>query len=127
MILPFTKVTFQNHDTQTKSHCYCQRQPSITMPLPQDDTLPQGTTAGSSSTNAPPSEMSTGEVLEKFKQLGDEAAAEDEEDDDDAEGDAGDAAEGEGATEGAGGEGGKKKKKKKKSKSKASKAVAKLK
>lgn len=97
------------------------------MPLPQDDILPQGNAASSSNTNAPPSEMSTGEVLQKFKQLGDEAAAEEDEDEDDAEGDAGEAAEGGGGAEGAGGEGGKKKKKKKKSKSKASKAVAKLK
>lgn len=100
------------------------------MPLPQDDTLPEDNTASTSHTQAPPSELSAGEVLEKFKQLGVDAQAEDNEDDDEEDGDEEEGVagpSGTGATEGAGGEGGKKKKKKKKAKGKASKAVAKLK
>jgi hypothetical protein len=100
---------------------------TTTMPLPQDDTLPQGAEASSSHTNAPPSQLSTEEVIQKFQNLGEEAAAEEDEEDDEVEGEAGEGVDGEGAAEGAGGEGGKKKKKKKKNKSKASKAVAKLK
>ena len=98
------------------------------MPLPQDDTLPQGERVGeSSSTTVDGADTET--IIEKFQQLGEDAAVEEDEDDDedgdDAGGDGGAGVTGEGGAEGAGGEG--KKKKKKKKKGKASKAVDKLK
>lgn len=98
------------------------------MPLPQDDTLPVENVASSSRSTNTNLEPSAGEVLDKFKQLGDEAAEEEDEEDDDDEPEniAGPSSAGAGGEEGAGGEGGKKKKKKKKGKGKASKAVAKL-
>ena len=105
----------------------------FTMPLPQDDTLPIGSSA-SNSASAIPSEPTTEEILHKFKQLGAQAAAEEGDEDEDEADDGededaagGDDAVADGSNSGAGGEGAKKKKKKKKSKSKASKAVAKLK
>ena len=105
------------------------------MPLPQDDTLPTGNVAGASSaTSAPPEPGSMAEITQMFKQLGEDAAAEEEgeddgeEEDDDADGEVngqvGGVAGGEVGENGLT-EGGKKKKKKKKGK--ASKAVAKLK
>ncbi|KAK1925924.1 Glycylpeptide N-tetradecanoyltransferase [Papiliotrema laurentii] len=99
------------------------------MPLPQDDTLPANSQVFTSHTEAPVTELSTSEVLQKFKQLGVDAAAEEEDDDEDDEEHepAAAGAAGPGGEAGAGGEGGKKKKKKKKGKSKASKAVDKLK
>jgi hypothetical protein len=99
------------------------------MPLPQDDTLPANSQVSTSHTEAPVTELSTSEVLQKFKQLGVDAAAEEEDDDEDDEEHepAAAGAAGPGGEAGAGGEGGKKKKKKKKGKSKASKAVDKLK
>lgn len=98
------------------------------MPLPQDDTLPQGERAGgSSSTTVDGADTET--IIEKFQQLGEDAAAEEDEEDDGDEDDAAEAGPagvaGDGSTEGAGGEG--KKKKKKKKKGKATKAVDKLK
>lgn len=98
------------------------------MPLPQDDTLPQGERAGaSSSTTVDGADTET--IIEKFQQLGEDAAVEEDEDDDedgdDVGADGGAPVTGEGSAEGAGGEG--KKKKKKKKKGKASKAVDKLK
>lgn len=100
------------------------------MPLPQDDTLPQGERAGAS-TSTTVDGADTETIIEKFQQLGQDAAVEEDEDDDEegdgdeAGGQGGAGVTGEGSTEGAGGEG--KKKKKKKKKGKASKAVDKLK
>lgn len=92
------------------------------MPLPQDDTLPGGSTASKSQTTAPPSELSAAEVLDKFKALKEEAEVEGDEDDDEGDGqEEDDNAENVGNVDGDG-----KKKKKKKKKSKASKAVARL-
>ena len=96
------------------------------MPLPAEDSVPESAPTASSSTEAPPSQVSTQELLDKFRQLGQEAAAEDDEDDDEVEDEVGGgAAVAEGS--GAAGDGEGKKKKKKKKKGKASKAVAKLK
>jgi hypothetical protein len=91
------------------------------MPLPADDTLAGGDNTASSSTSAPVGNLSIGEVLEKFKSLGQEAQAEEAEGSDEEEGD--------GEVEVAGGVEGdakKKKKKKKKGKSKAGATIAKL-
>ena len=105
------------------------------MPVPPDDTLPADNSVSSSSTVAPPSTMSTEEVLEKLKQLNadaalDKADGDDGEDEEDGEGDGDEGgaergAEGSGGVDGTGGEG--EKQKKKKRKGKASKAVEKLK
>ena len=99
------------------------------MPLPQDDTLPQGNTASTSHTEAPVDSESAAEMLDKFKQLGVEAAAEEEEEEGEEGEEAGDGAGGSVSGQaGRGGEGGQgEKKKKKKKKGKASKAVAELK
>ncbi|WVR06681.1 glycylpeptide N-tetradecanoyltransferase [Kwoniella sp. DSM 27419] len=98
------------------------------MPVPQDDALPVGNPTSASETVSARAQPEVEEVLEKFKKLGEDAAAEEaeeEDDEDEPEGADEGGAEGEGATEGAGGEG--KKKKKKKKKGKAAKAVQKLK
>lgn len=98
------------------------------MPLPQDDTLPQGSQPGASSSSTVDG-ADTETIIEKFQQLGEDAAAEEEDDDGDDDEDQDGADKDDviagGVTEGAGGEG--KKKKKKKKKGKASKAVDKLK
>lgn len=98
------------------------------MPLPQDDTLPEGNQPGAS-TSTTVDGADAENIIEKFRQLGEDAAAEEDdddgEDDEEHEGLDKDAVAGEGVTEGAGGEG--KKKKKKKKKGKASKAVDRLK
>lgn len=112
---------------------------STTMPLPEDQTLSSsapiasGSGSGSNSSgNALPPARDLSGIMDKFRQLGEEAEGDGEgegEGDEDGEASEGDEAIGvdnEGATEGQGGEGGKKKKKKKK-KSKAGKAVDKLK
>ncbi|WVQ84211.1 glycylpeptide N-tetradecanoyltransferase [Cryptococcus sp. DSM 104549] len=88
------------------------------MPAPQDESLPAEPQPG------------VEEVLNKFQQLGKDAAAEEAEDESDEEGDAAEGTEAGGVdAEGEGGEGesSKKKKKKKKKKGKAGKAVDKLK
>ena len=99
------------------------------MPVPPDDTLPAESVASSSQTAAPPTALSTADVLGKFKQLQVDAAqegADGEEDDNDEEVDMDETGgkEGTGGASGAGGDGNKKKKKKK---GKATKAIAKLK
>ncbi len=99
------------------------------MPVSPDDTLPTDNAVSTSSTSAQPSNLTTEEVLEKFKQLNTDAELEEadggEDEDDDGGVEGGGAVDGDGAGDGAGGEGGKKKKKGKKGK--ASKAITKLK
>ena len=100
------------------------------MPVPADDSLPEGSSAATSSNSAPPLAVTTEDLLEKFKQLNADAAQEEgqAEDDEDDEGiDVQD--KGSAGAQGVNPIGAEleSKSKKKKRKGKASKAVAKLK
>lgn len=101
-----------------------------TMPVPQDDTLPSDKRAEGSTSSTTVEGADTENIIEKFQQLGQDAADEENEgDDDDDEDEAGEVGQA-GASVGEGGEGAgaaDKKKKKKKKKGKASKAVDRLK